>query len=66
MAVKLRLKRMGKKQAIFLLNHLESIKTSIDLIFSKEKPLEELKHLSVILKNVKFANEIIKSRRDLT
>ena len=52
---------MGKKQAIFLLNQLESIKTSIDLVFSKEKPLEELKHLSVIIKNVKYANEIIKN-----
>ena len=59
--------KYGKKEAIYLYNELETLKSSFDLIFSDKKPVEELKHLSSIYRNVKTANEIIKTfYRDFT
>lgn len=52
--------RIGIKEATFLYNELETFKSALDLIFSKEKPVEELKHLLVIQKNVKSSNQTIK------
>ena len=52
--------RVGKREAVFLYNELESLNSALDLIFDKSKPVEELKHLSTIQKNVKSSNVIIK------
>ena len=52
--------RIGIKEATFLYNEIESLKSALDLIFSKQNPVEELKHLTIIQKNVKSSHETIK------
>ena len=53
--------RIGKREAIFLHNELTSLNSAIDIVFDQNKPVEELRQLSVIQKNVKLTSEIIKN-----
>ncbi len=45
--------KIGEREASYLFNNLKSLKSSFELVFSSQKPVEELKHLSLIYKNVK-------------
>ena len=53
--------RIGKREAIFLYNELANLNSALDLIFDPNKPVEELKNVSIIQKNVKLTSEIIKN-----
>jgi hypothetical protein len=52
--------KIGIRQAIYLYNELESLKSAIDLVYNKQKPVKELKYLSTIQRNVKTSNSVIK------
>ena len=52
--------RNGRREAQFIYNQLESIKNAFDLVYDKKRPIQELKHLSVIQRNIKSAFSVIK------
>ena len=53
--------KRGIREAIYIFNEIETIKSAIDLIFNKEKPVKELKHLLAIQRKVKTAYTVIKN-----
>ena len=53
--------RNGKREAVFIYNELSTIKSAIGAIFDNQKPVQELKHLNTIQRNIKSANSVIKS-----
>ncbi len=53
--------KRGIREATYLYNELETLRTGLDLIFNKEKPVQELKHLITIQSNIKTAYTVMKS-----
>ena len=53
--------KRGIREATYLYNELETLRTGLDLIFNKEKPVQELKHLITIQRNIKTAYTVMKS-----
>ena len=52
--------KKGIREATYLYNELETLRSGLDLIFNKEKPVQELKHLITIQRNIKTAYTVMK------
>ena len=52
--------KKGIRVATYLYNELETLRSGLDLIFNKEKPVQELKHLITIQRNIKTAYTVMK------
>ena len=52
--------RNGRREAQFIYNQLESIRNAFDIVYDKKRPIQELKHLSVIQRNIKSAFSVTK------
>ena len=52
--------KIGMRQATYLYNELNALKSGIDLVYNKQKPVKEIKYLLTIQRNVKNARGVIK------
>ena len=52
--------RNGRREAQFIYNQLESIRNVFTIIFDTKKPIQELKHLTVVQRNIKSAFSVTK------
>ena len=53
--------KIGTREALFILNELETLNSALNFIFDEQNQVEELKHLTTIQRNVKSASSIIKA-----
>ena len=52
--------RNGRREAQFIYNHLESIRNAFDIVYNKKRPIQELRHLTVVQRNIKSALSVTK------